>query len=88
LLSADASAESVPNLEIENNDVQCSHASAVGPIDEEHLYYLASRGVPPEVAERLVVLGFFADLLSRVPDEGLRAELTDAVAAKFDRRSR
>lgn len=87
LLSAHASAESVPNLEIENNDVKCSHASAVGPIDEDHRYYLQSRGVPPEATDRLIVLGFFADLLDRIPDEELRAELHDAVAEKFERRS-
>lgn len=87
LLSSEASAESVPNLEIENNDVKCSHASAVGPIDEDHRYYLQSRGVPPEAADRLIVLGFFADLLDRIPDETLRAELHDAVAEKFERRS-
>ena len=45
-LSDGAWAESVPNLEIENNDVHCSHASAVGPIDEEQRFYLESRGVP------------------------------------------
>ena len=44
---SDAWAESVPNLEIENNDVRCSHASTVGPIDEEQRFYLESRGVPP-----------------------------------------
>ena len=87
LLSPDAGAESVPNLEIENNDVKCSHASAVGPIDEDHRYYLESRGVPSDVAERLIVLGFFAELLERIPDSALRAELSASVTAKFDRRS-
>lgn len=87
LLSAEASAESVPNLEIENNDVKCSHASAIGPIDPDHRYYLESRGVPPGDADRLIVLGFFADLLARVPDDALRGELVDAVRRKFDRRS-
>ena len=87
LLSAESSAESVPNLEIENNDVKCSHASAVGPIDEDHRYYLESRGVPPSEAERLIVLGFFAELLNRVPDDALRAELVAAVGHKFDRRA-
>lgn len=87
LLSPDASAESVPNLEIENNDVKCSHASAIGPIDDDHRYYLESRGVPPSEADRLIVLGFFADLLDRVPDESLRAELIAAVGEKFDRRA-
>jgi Fe-S cluster assembly protein SufD len=86
LLSPNAAAESVPNLEIENNDVKCSHASAVGPIDEDHRYYLESRGVPSEVAERLIVLGFFAELLERIPDLELRAELSASVTAKFDRR--
>lgn len=87
LLSPESSAESVPNLEIENNDVKCSHASAVGPIDGDHRYYLESRGVPPSEAERLIVLGFFAELLNRVPDDALRAELVAAVGDKFDRRA-
>ena len=47
-LSEGAWAESVPNLEIETNDVRCSHASAVGPVDDEQRFYLESRGVPPE----------------------------------------
>jgi Fe-S cluster assembly protein SufD len=62
-LSPDAWAESVPNLEIEHNDVKCSHASAVGPIDADQRFYLESRGVPPEAAERLVVNGFFEEVL-------------------------
>lgn len=65
-LSPDAWAESVPNLQIENNDVRCSHASTVGPIDEEQQFYLEARGVPPEVAERLIVGGFFDEVLSGV----------------------
>ena len=83
ILSDDAAAESVPNLEILNNDVKCSHASSVGPIDEDSRYYLESRGVPPDVAERLIVLGFFADLLDRIPDAEMVAQLIAAVAAKF-----
>ena len=66
-LSDEAWAESVPNLEIENNDVKCSHASAVGPIDGEQKFYLESRGVPDEIAEALVVKGFFADVLEDLP---------------------
>ena len=66
-LSEGAWAESVPNLDIETNDVKCSHASTVGPIDEEQRFYLESRGVPPEVAERLVVLGFFDEVLEQLP---------------------
>jgi Fe-S cluster assembly protein SufD len=66
-LSEHAWAESVPNLEIENNDVRCSHASAVGPVDPEQRFYLESRGVPTAEAERLIVAGFFDDVLSRFP---------------------
>lgn len=66
-LSEGAWAESVPNLDIKTNDVKCSHASTVGPIDEEQRFYLESRGIPPQVAERLVVLGFFDDVLSLLP---------------------
>jgi len=83
VLSEGASANSVPNLEIEENDVSCSHASAVGPIDEEQRYYLEARGVPTDVAERLIVLGFFDDVLERVPVPGLRGPLRDAVEAKL-----
>ena len=66
-LSEGAWAESVPNLEIETNDVKCSHASTVGPIDEDQRFYLESRGIPPDVAERLVVLGFFDEVLGQLP---------------------
>ena len=82
-LSEEAWAESVPNLMIENNDVHCSHASAVGPIDEEQRFYLESRGVPTVVAERLIVGGFFDDVFDLLPDTGLRAELDAAVEAKL-----
>lgn len=66
-LSDTAWAESVPNLEIENNDVACSHASTVGPVEEEQMFYLQSRGVPGDVAERLIVDGFFAETLDALP---------------------
>jgi Fe-S cluster assembly protein SufD len=86
VLSEGAGAESVPNLEIETDDVRCSHASAVGPIDDEHRYYLESRGVPPEVAERLIVLGFFSEVLDRLPTpelvDGLRATVAGRLASR------
>jgi Fe-S cluster assembly protein SufD len=82
-LSEEAWAESVPNLQIENNDVHCSHASAVGPIDEEQRFYLESRGVPTRVAERLIVSGFFAEVFDALPSATLRPELDAAVAAKL-----
>ncbi len=85
-LSDEAWAESVPNLEIQNNDVRCSHASTVGPIDEDQRFYLESRGVPPTVAERLVVSGFFADVLDRMPAPApVLAAIRAAVDARLDR---
>lgn len=87
-LSTEAWAESVPNLEIETNDVRCSHASAVGPIDDEQRFYLESRGVPPAVAERLIVLGFFDEVLSHLPVASVAGPVREAVAAKLDRRDR
>ncbi|MGK2957532.1 MAG: Fe-S cluster assembly protein SufD [Acidimicrobiales bacterium] len=85
-LSHGAWAESVPTLEIENNDVRCAHASAVGPIDEDQRFYLESRGVPPHMAERLIVLGFFDEVLERLPVAGVVERLRAEVIAKLDRR--
>ncbi len=84
-LSEGAWAESVPNLEIETNDVKCSHASTVGPIDEEQRFYLESRGIEPDVAERLVVLGFFNEVLERLPNKELAASLYAKVVEKLER---
>ena len=82
-LSNGAWAESVPNLEIETNDVKCSHASTVGPIDEEQRFYLESRGIQPEIAERLVVLGFFDEVLNRLPALPFIAGLRERVSTKL-----
>lgn len=86
-LSEGAWAESVPNLEIETNEVKCSHASTVGPIDEEQRFYLESRGIPPEIAERLVVLGFFDEVLDQLPVGPLATRLRAAVSEKLQRRT-
>lgn len=85
VLSDEARVDSVPNLEIINeNDLRsCGHAAATGPVDEEHLFYLESRGVPTEVAERLIVLGFFGEVLDEAPVPGLRELLRQAVAVKL-----
>jgi len=82
-LSDDAWAESVPNLEINHNDVKCSHATAVGPIDEDQRFYLESRGVPPEVAERLVVNGFFEEVLDTVPNREVVALVRPMIAERL-----
>ena len=85
VLTDGAGAESIPNLEIEANDVRCSHASAVGPIDDDQRYYLESRGIPPEEAERLIILGFFDDVLTRLPVPSLAGALRRTIEAKVGR---
>jgi Fe-S cluster assembly protein SufD len=83
-LSEHAWAESIPNLEIENNDVHCSHASTVGPVDEEQRFYLESRGVPTSVAERLIVAGFFEEVLADLPVAGVAGELRRLIQDRLD----
>ena len=84
-LSDDAWAESVPNLEIENNDVRCSHASAVGPVDPDQVFYLESRGVPTPVAERLIVAGFFDEVIDALPVRPAGRLVRDAIDSKLDK---
>jgi Fe-S cluster assembly protein SufD len=67
LLSPAAHADSVPNLDIRENDVMCAHASSVGPLDELQRWYLESRGVSREDAERLMIQGFFYEMLANLP---------------------
>ena len=86
VLSEGAKADSIPNLEIECDDVRCSHGVAVGPIDPDQLYYLETRGVPPDVAERLIVFGFFEDAIDRLAFSAGAERLRAAVARKFDSR--
>jgi Fe-S cluster assembly protein SufD len=86
VLADGAHVDSVPNLEIVNeNDIKsCGHAAATGPVDEEHVFYLESRGVPTDVAERLIVFGFFDDVIRGVPVEGVREPLRDAISKKLE----
>jgi len=72
VLSEHAKADAIPNLEIEANDVRCGHAASVGPVEEETLFYLQSRGISRKEAERLVVTGFFQEVLDRVTLEEVR----------------
>jgi Fe-S cluster assembly protein SufD len=83
VLHEGAHADSVPNLEIEDNDVRCSHASAVGPISEDQRFYLESRGVPTQVAERLIALGFLDEVLADLPGAPGSTVLRRAVADKL-----
>ena len=83
LLSPEARAESLPNLEIEADDVRCSHGATVGHLDEEEMFYLMSRGLPRRAAERLVIFGFFGEVLERLPLPGVVEELRAAIEARL-----
>jgi Fe-S cluster assembly protein SufD len=80
VLSEGARADAVPNLDIDENDVRCAHASSVGPVDEEQRWYLESRGVDPHDAVQLIVEGFFTEVETLVDDPVLGAQLRDAIA--------
>lgn len=83
-LSPHARALPNPQLEIENNDVRCTHGATVGQIDNEHLFYLQSRGIPLEEARRLVVFGFFNQVLDKVAWSGMHDRLAEAIRAKME----
>ena len=89
VLSDGAFVDSVPNLEIVNeNDIKsCGHAAATGPVDAEHVFYLESRGVPTDVAERLIVFGFFEDVIAGIPVAGVRDPLRAAISRKLEKAS-
>jgi Fe-S cluster assembly protein SufD len=84
ILSPKAHADTVPNLDIRENDVACAHASSVGPLDEMQLWYIESRGVTREVAKRLLVLGFFNEMTTHMP-VSVAALVNDDVAKSLSR---
>ena len=80
VLTDGARADSVPNLEIETGEiVGAGHASATGRFDDEQLFYLRSRGIPEEQARRLVVRGFFGEIISKIAVPDIRERLTAAI---------
>ncbi|MGK5684455.1 Fe-S cluster assembly protein SufD [Actinoplanes sp. URMC 104] len=84
ILTDGAVAHSVPNLEIETGEiVGAGHASATGRFDEEQLFYLMARGIPEGEARKLVVRGFFAELINKIPVEELRERLGAAIEARL-----
>ena len=83
LLSEHARADTIPELEILTNDVRCSHAAAVGPIDEEQIFFCTSRGLTPAEARRTIVTGFLEPAVDGVPGESLQKRVRDALAARL-----
>jgi Fe-S cluster assembly protein SufD len=82
LISKRAHADAIPGLEIQANDVRCTHAAAVAQVDPEQLFYLRAHGLPEETAKRLVIEGFLAALVERFPDGPVR----ETLAATLERR--
>ena len=83
LLSPDAHADSIPGLEIMANDVRCTHGATLGRVDREQLFYLMARGLSRSEAERLIVRGFFQDILDRIELEPVRDALGAALEARI-----
>jgi Fe-S cluster assembly protein SufD len=83
VLSENAKAQSVPNLEILCDDVICGHASSVGPLEQDHLYYLQSRGLRRQRAERLLIRGFFQEVIDRLPIASIGKPVSDEVFSRF-----
>jgi Fe-S cluster assembly protein SufD len=88
VLSPKARADSIPGLEILADDVRCTHGATVGQLEQEPIYYLMSRGLPRRDAERLVVDGFFAPVLERVPYERVRERFARMIDMKMSRAGR
>jgi Fe-S cluster assembly protein SufD len=83
VLSDHAKATSIPMLEIDNNDVRCTHGATVGPVDPNHLFYLQSRGIPGRTAMRMLVQGFFGQVLDRIPFEQARQMVETELEARL-----
>lgn len=83
MLEKTARADSIPGLEIEADDVVCTHASAIGKIDEEEIFYLMSRGISRATAIEMSVQGFFDPLMRRIPFEGIRNRIFDRIVEKI-----
>ena len=82
-LSHTARADSIPGLEIEADDVRCTHGAAISQIDREEVFYLMARGIPELVAEQMIVTGFFQPVLDRIPMDSVRTRLEASFAAKM-----
>ena len=83
ILSDTARADSMPKLEIGANDVRCTHGATIAQIEEEYIFYLMSRGISRTEAEKLIVDGFFDEVIERVPVEAVQATVRAAIDKKI-----
>ena len=83
LLSDKAYAEAIPNLEIENNDVKCTHGATISQIDEDKLFYMTSRGINEKDAKKIIVEGFFEPIITNIDEEKLRKEVQNIISERI-----
>jgi Fe-S cluster assembly protein SufD len=83
VLSPEAEASSLPGLEIQANDVRCTHGATTGHVDDEQMFYLESRGIRPALARELIVFGFFEEVLNKLENDELHAALRELIQSKF-----
>ncbi len=83
LLSNEAEIDPIPNLEIDNNEVKCSHGTTVSRLDKEKLFYLKSRGLPEEKASKLLIKGFFDPIIRKIKNKQARKDLRKAISSKL-----
>jgi Fe-S cluster assembly protein SufD len=83
VLSREARADSIPGLEILADDVRCTHGATVGKIDEDQIFYMMSRGIPRDIAERTIVEGFFDPIMQRIPFDGVRQRFQETITRKM-----
>ena len=83
LISPTAEANSLPGLEIQANDVRCTHGSTTGQLDESELFYMLARGIRPALARELLVFGFFEEVIAQIENEELAANIRELIQKKF-----
>jgi len=83
LLSPEAESNLVPNLEIKNNNVKCSHGATVGRINQEQLFYLSSRGIPDKTAKSMLVEGFFEPIIKEISSEEIQQQIRNLILEKM-----
>ncbi len=83
LLNPKADANSLPGLEIQANDVKCSHGATTGQLESEELFYMMQRGIPKRVAQQLMVFGFFEEILEKFDTDEVRDNIRNLVQSKF-----
>ena len=84
LLSDDARADVVPNLEIANNDVKCSHGATISQVDEDKLFYMMSRGLDEKAAKKAIIEGFFDPVMIKINDETLKEEILSSISQRVE----